>query len=185
AREIAAGDRSGDLGDVAHLRGQVRCQQVDRIGEVLPGAGDAGHYGLAAQPTIGADLAGDARHLGGERAQLLDHGVQRFLEQKDFATHVDRDLLREIAAGDRGGDLGDVANLCGQVRGHEVDVVGQVLPGAGDSADVGLSAQAPFGADLARHARYFRRERVELVDHRIDGLLELQDFAADIDSDFL
>jgi hypothetical protein len=26
----------------------------------------------------------------GERAQLLDHGVERFLEQQDFAAHVDR-----------------------------------------------------------------------------------------------
>src|SRR5579863_5363673 len=62
-------------------------------------------------PTLGADLAGDARHLGGERAQLLDHRVEGLLEQQDLAAHVDGDLLRQIAVGDRGRDFGDVAHL--------------------------------------------------------------------------
>jgi hypothetical protein len=39
-----------------------------------------------------------------------------FLEQQDLAAHVDRDLLRQVAAGDRGRHLGDVAHLAGQVR---------------------------------------------------------------------
>ena len=67
----------------------------------------------------------------GEGAQLLHHRVQRFLQQQDLAAHVDGDLLRQVAAGDGGRDLGDVAHLAGQVGRHEVDVVGQVLPGAG------------------------------------------------------
>ena len=92
---------------------------------------DAGHDRLAAEPAVGADLAGHARHLGGERAQLLDHRVQRFLEQQDLAAHVDGDLLGQVAAGDGGRHLGDVAHLRGEVAGHEVDVVGEVLPGAG------------------------------------------------------
>ena len=52
-----------------------------------------GHDGLAAEPAFGADLARHARHLGGERAQLLDHRVERLLEQQDLAAHVDGDLL--------------------------------------------------------------------------------------------
>ena len=43
---------------------------------------------------------------------------------------VDVDLLGQVALGDRGGDLRDVAHLAGQVVRHRVDVVGQVLPGA-------------------------------------------------------
>ena len=35
----------------------------------LPRAGDALDLGLAAELALGADLAGDARHLGGERAR--------------------------------------------------------------------------------------------------------------------
>ena len=51
-----------------------------------------------------------------------------------------------------GGHVGDVADLAGQVRRHRVDVVGQVLPGAGDARHLGLAAELAFGADLARDA---------------------------------
>ncbi len=76
-----------------------------------------------------------------------------FFSCEDLAADVDGDLLREVAAGDRRGDLGDVAHLRGQVGGHRVDAVGEVLPRAGDAAHLGLAAQLAFGADLARDAR--------------------------------
>ena len=59
-----------------------------------------------------------------------------------------------------------------------VDVVGQVLPRAGDALDVGLAAQFAFRADLARDARHFGRERGELLDHRVDDLADAQELAA-------
>ena len=42
----------------------------------------------------------------------------------------------------------------------------------------GLAAELAFGADLARDARHFRGEGVELVHHGVDGVLQLQNFAA-------
>src|SRR5262249_39012629 len=140
-RQVAAGDGGRHLGDVAHLRGQVRGHRVDAVGEVLPGAGDAEHVGLAAQPPLGADLAGHAGHFRSERVELIDHRVDGLLELQDLAAHVHRDLLGEVAAGDGGGDVGDVADLRGQVRRHEVDAVGQVLPGAGDAGHLRLAAE--------------------------------------------
>ena len=71
---------------------------------------------LHAEPALGADLARHARDLGGERAELLDHRVDGFLELQDLAADVDRDLAREVAVGDGDGHLGDVAHLAGQVR---------------------------------------------------------------------
>ena len=91
---------------------------VDRVGEVLPGAGDAGHLGLAAELALGADLARDARDLGGERAQLIDHRVDGVLQLEDLALDVDGDLARQVAARDGGRHLGDVAHLRGEVRAH-------------------------------------------------------------------
>ena len=58
-----------------------------------------------------------------------------------------------------------------------VHVVGQVFPGAGDALDLGLAAQLAFGADFAGHARHFRGERAELIDHPVDGLGGAQEFA--------
>src|SRR6185437_6340351 len=119
------------FGDVAHLCGQVRGHEIDVVGQVLPGACHAGHLRLAAQLAVGTDFAGDARHFGGEGVELVDHGVDGGLEVENFALHIHRDLARKVAARHGGGDFGDVAHLRGQVGGQQVDVVGQVLPGAG------------------------------------------------------
>ena len=100
---------------------RLPASEVDVVGQVLPRAGDAGHVRLAAKAAFGADLARDARHLAGEAVELIDHGVQRFLQLKDLAAHVDGDLARKVAAGDGGRHLGDVAHLVGEVAGHRVD----------------------------------------------------------------
>src|SRR2546423_443648 len=84
---------------------------------------------VAAAPALGAPLAGHARDLAGERVQLVDHDVDRVLELEDLALDVDRDLAREVALRDRGRDLGDVADLTGELTRQQVHVVGQVLPG--------------------------------------------------------
>ena len=82
-------------------RGQVAGHRVHAVGQVLPGAGDARHRGLAAELAVGADLARHARHLGGEGVQLVDHRVDGLLQLQDLAADVDRDLLREVAAARR------------------------------------------------------------------------------------
>src|SRR5207302_1929934 len=133
ARKVAAGDRGRHLGDVAYLRGEVRGEQVHVVGQVFPGAGDARLERLAAEAAVGADFARDARHFGGEGVELVHHGVDGILELENFALHVHGDLAREVAAGDGGRHLGDVAHLRREVAGHRVDRVGQVLPGAGDA----------------------------------------------------
>ena len=183
--EVAVGDGGGDLGDVAHLAGQVAGHGVDAVGQVLPDAGDALDLGLAAQLALRADLAGHAGHLGGEAVELVDHRVDGVLQLEDLALDVDGDLLGEVAVGHGGGHLGDVAHLAGEVAGHAVDVVGEVLPDAGDALDLGLAAELALGADLAGDAGHLGGEGVELVDHRVDGVLELEDLALDVDGDLL
>ena len=59
------------------------------------------------------------------------------------------------------------------------------LPRARDALDLGLAAELALGADLARHARDLVGERAQLVDHRVDGVLELEDLALDVDGDLL
>ena len=77
-----------------------------------------GHLRLAAQLAFRADLARHARDLGGERVELVDHRVDGVLQLEDLALDVDRDLARQVAAGDAVVDLGDVAHLRGQVVRH-------------------------------------------------------------------
>ena len=177
------GDGGRDLGDVADLVGQVAGHDVDVVGQVLPGAGDAGDLGLAAQLALGADLAGDAGHLVGEGAQLLDHGVHGLLEVEHLSAGGDLDLVGQVALGHGGGDPGHVAHLVGQVGRHGVHVVGQVLPGPADPAHDRLAAQLALGADLAREPGHLVGEGAQLVDHGVDRVLELLDLAARVDGD--
>ena len=82
-------------------------------------------------------------------------------------------------------DLGDRADLAGEVAGEFVDVLREPLPGARDALHLGLSAEASFAADLAGDAGDLGGERRQLVDHRVDGRLELEDLAAGVDVDLL
>src|SRR5205085_1904343 len=175
--EVAVRDRGRDLGDVAHLRGEVRGERVHVGREVLPDAADAFDVRLAAELPLGADFLRDARHLGGEGAQLVDHRVDGLLHLEDLALDLDGDLAREVAVGNRGRDVGDVTYLGGEVRGEAVHRLGQVLPRAADAGDLRLAAELAFLADLACDAGDLVGERRELVDHRVDGVLQLGDFA--------
>src|SRR5690606_6739035 len=175
--QVATRHRGCHFGDVAHLAGQIVGHQVHVVGEILPRAGDTRHLRLSAELTFGADLTRHAAHFGREGVELVDHRVDGVLEVEDLALHVDSNLLGQVARSHGGGDLGNVTDLTGEVRGHEVHVPARLSPDLGDARHLRLSAELALGAHLARHTRHFGGERVELVDHRIDGVLELQDLA--------
>jgi hypothetical protein len=175
ARQVAARHGGGHLRDVAHLRGQVAAHGVHRVGEILPRAGDTGHQGLSAQFALGTDLARHARHLGGEGAQLVHHGIDGFFQLQNFAAHVHGNFFGQIAIGNGDGDLSDVAHLRGQVRRHGVHALSEILPNARHFAHLGLAAQLAVGADLARHASHLGCEYRQLLDHGVDDVRGAQE----------
>ena len=141
---------------------------------------------LAAELALDADLARDARHLAGEPVELVDHRVDGVLELEELAADVRGDLLAEVAVGDRGRHLGDVADLAGEVAGHQVHVVGELLPDARDlDRDGGRLPELALRADLASDAGDLGDEAVELVDHVVDRVLELEHLALDVGGDLL
>jgi hypothetical protein len=135
------------------------------------------HVGLSAEFSFRSDFTSDAGDFRRERAELIDHRVDGVLQLEDLAAYFDSDLLRQVAVCDRGGDFGDVANLVGEIRGHRVDRVRQVLPRTGDAFDIRLSAEFSFRSHFASDARDFRGERRELRDHRVDCLRGAQELA--------
>ena len=128
---------------------RLLAMSVDAIGQVLPGAGDAGNLAwppsLPSVPTSRATRVTSAAKLRNWSTMVL----MAVLELEDFTADIDGDFLGQIAVGDRDGHVGDVSDLSGQIAGHQIDVVGQVLPGAGDAGNHGLTAELSFGADLA------------------------------------
>src|SRR5207244_3376183 len=137
-------------------------------GEVLPDTGHAFHLRLATEVALGTHLAGDPVYLARKGVELVDHDVDGVLQLADLAVDVHGDLLGEISAGDGGCHVGDIADLVGQVAGHEVDVVGEVLPDAGGASDLRLAAELALSADLAGHTGDLRGERAQLLDHGVD-----------------
>src|SRR5213078_2712758 len=147
----------------------VAGHEVDVVGQVLPHPGHATSIRLAAEPALTADPAGHPGHLVGEGRQLVDHGVDGGLQLQDLAAGVHVDLLAQVAVGHRRGDLGDVADLAGQVAGHEVDVVGQVLPHPGHATHIRLAAEPALTADLAGHPGRPVGDGRQLLDPGVDG----------------
>src|SRR5205807_956401 len=183
--EVALGHSGGDLGNGAQLGGEGGGQLVHVLGQALPRAGHALDLGLTAQASFGAYLLGHAGDLGGERGELVDHGVDGVLELQDLAACVHGDLLGQVALGHGRGDLGDASHLAGEVSGHEVDVVGEVLPRARHALHTRLTTELAVGAHLPRDSGDLVGERRQLVDHGVDGVLQLEDLALDVDGDLL
>src|SRR5262249_24091475 len=121
----------------------------------------------------------------GERTELVHHRVDGFLQLQNLTLYTDGDLLGQIAPGDGRSHLGDVAHLGGEVAGHAVDVVGQILPYARHARDRRLAPQLALGPDFAGDARHLRGKGGELVHHGVDGFFQLEDFALDVDGDLL
>src|SRR5262249_26413322 len=82
-----------------------------------------------------------------------------------------------------GGNFGNVADLGGEIGGHRVDIVGEVLPGATDARHDRLHTQFAFRSHFACNARDLRREGIELVHLRVNGVFQLQDFAFHVHRD--
>ena len=183
ARQVALGHGRRHLGDGTHLVGQIVGQQVDVAGEIFPRAGGARHVGLTAEPAFDADLARHRRHLIGEDGERVGHVVDGLGERRHLALRLHGQLLLEVALGDRSHHLDDAAHLLGEVGGHDVDGVGQILPRAGDARHLRLAAELAFRADLARNARHLAGKAVELIDHRVDGVLQLENFALHVHRD--
>ena len=183
ARKVALGHGGRDFRDGADLVGKVVGEQVDVTGEILPCTRRAGHVGLTAEAAFDADFASDGGHLIGERRERVGHVVDGFGERGDFALRIHGEFLREFAVRDRSDDFHDAAHLLGEVGGHDVYVVGEIFPSAGDARDFRLTAEFSVGADFASDARDFGGERVELVDHRVDGVFQLENFTFDVDRD--
>ena len=183
ARQIAFGHGRGDLGDGAHLVGQIGGEKINVAGEILPCAGGARNVRLAAKPALDAHFTRNVCHLVGEGCERVGHVVDRVGESGDLALRLHGEPLRQIAIGDRGHHFHDAADLLGQVGGHEVHVVREVFPGAADAGDLRLAAELALSADFAGNARNLGRKAIELVDHGVDRVLQLKNFAFHVDGD--
>jgi hypothetical protein len=129
-----------------------------------------------------ADIIDAARFPNADIASGLDHPAMEIMAVvQENGLH--RKVLLQFAVRHRGDHFHNATHLFGEVGGHDVHGVSQILPGASRTRHLRLTAELAVGADLARDACHFRCERIELVDHRVDGILEFEDFALHVHRD--
>ncbi|WP_167343986.1 hypothetical protein [Streptomyces violaceorubidus] len=124
-------------------------------------APDALHVGLAAEPPVGADLAGDAGDLVGEGGELVDHGVDGVLQLQDLAGLPAQGTLGAHLAG----DPRDLGGEHGQLVHHAVEDLGDV-------AHQAVRVVRQTGPEVAvPHGRQARQETAQLLiaRSRVDG----------------
>ena len=123
--------------------------------------------------------------LLGRVLQVGDHLVDVVLELQHFALRFDVDRPGQVALRHGGGDVGDRADLGGQVAGELVHVVGQILPRSGGARHLGLAAEFSFDTDFAGHRRHLVGESAQRVGHAVDRFGESGDFAFRFENELL
>ena len=184
-REVAVCHGSRHLCDVTNLARQVTGHEVDVVGQILPGSGNALNLCLTAEFSFRTHFTRHACYFRGKGVELVNHRVDGIFQFQNLASNVYSNLLREVAVCHGSRYLCDVAYLAGQIARHEVDVVGQVLPRSGNACHLRLPAEFPFRSHFTSNTRYLRSKGAKLIDHRVDGVLEFQDFTLHIDGDLL
>src|SRR5262249_53769005 len=139
ARQVTTRDGRRYLRNVTHLTSQVRRHRVNRVSKVFPSAGHTRHDRLTAQLSFTTHLTRHASYFRGEGTQLIHHRVDGLFQLQNLTAHVHCDLARQVAVCDGDGDLRDVAHLPGQVAGHGVDAIGEVLPSSSDAGHSSLA----------------------------------------------
>ncbi len=132
---------------------------------------------MATELTFGTHLARYPRHFGGKRTQLVHHGVDGFFQLENFAAGVHGDFAGEVAVGYGNSHFRDVAHLVGQVVGHGIYIVGEILPHARYAFYFRLATELSFRAHFPGNSCYLCSEHAYLFDHLVDDFGGVQEFA--------
>ncbi|KAH3665686.1 hypothetical protein OGAPHI_003874 [Ogataea philodendri] len=128
--QVTFGDRSGDVGDVSHLSGEVQSHGVDVVGEFEPNTRHILDSSLSTQTSLDSCFSSHPRDFEGELPQLVHHLVDSVLQLQDLALGENVGFPRQISSCNGRGDLGDFSHLVCQVQGHCVDIVDERAPNA-------------------------------------------------------
>ena len=132
---------------------------------------------LSSENSLRTHLTGHPRYLRCKRSKLIDHHIDCVLQLKELAFHINRDFLGQIAGRDGCGYGGDIAHLIRQITGHQIDVLRQILPCAGNAFHIGLAPEFAFCPYFPSNPCNLRCKGAELVYHRVDDFCSSQKVA--------
>ena len=132
------------------------------------------------------DLARDARHLGGEGAELADHRVHDLADAQELAAEraaVDLELhgLRQVALGDGADHARDLRRRLDEVADHRVHRIDALGPAAGGGRELAALADLAFLADHPRDAVELAVEPLVQLGDVVEGLRDLAGHPGEIE----
>ena len=134
ARQVALGHRGRHFGDRAHLRGEVRREQVHVGGQVLPGAGGARHVAPGRRGGLRRRLRAPPSSPGRRRSpsvSVMLLMVSASAAISPFASTVS--FWRRSPLATAVTTFTMPRTWVVRLFAIDVDVVGEILPGAGDA----------------------------------------------------
>ena len=173
------------VGNVAHLRREIAGHQVDVLGQIFPGAGDAFDSGLAAQFAFRAHLTSDTRDFRSKGRQLIDHGVYDFRRPQKFslelsAFDIDRHCFGKIALCHCADNAGHFARRMNEIADEPIDRTDRVGPRIGNIAQGCALRDASFLADDAPDSVEFRRQALIFLYDLIKGIRDFAGYAGPV-----
>ena len=140
--------------------------------------GHLAHLGLAAELAVGADLARDAGHLGGEYAQLFDHGIDDVRRAQELAlerapVHVERHRLQQVPARDGGHRAGNRGGGPQQIVDEGIDGALHVGPCAVRQAEANARARLALPSDDFTDVLELLSDALIRGDDGIEGIADL------------
>ena len=182
-RKIPVRDGGRDVGDVANLRGQISRHRVHRVGKIFPRSGDALDVRLAAEFALGTDFARDARNLGGECIEAIDHLVDRAARSQELAAQrvaigFERHLLRKVAVRNGAEHAAGLRHRKNQVVDQLVDRLDAMAPVAAHAFGPRAFGDRTFASDDLADTRELIVDILILLDARVE---RGRDFTVDPD----
>src|SRR6185437_1817475 len=125
---------------------------VNGIGEVLPRSSDAGDDCLPTEFSIRSHLSSDARHLGREDTQLLNHRVHDVRRTQEFAfqcstVHVEAHCLSQISLSDGADRASDFCCRSKEILNEGIDGDLHLPPGTALLLEARALSGSSFFAD--------------------------------------
>ena len=141
-------------------------------------AGDALHRRLATELALGAHFARDARHLGGEGAELLDHPIDGLGGAHELALErpivdLERHRLRQVTLGDRADHPRGLGGRLDEVGHQAVHVGNRAGPRARDRSHGGALVDLPLAADDHAQPRQLRGQALVHLDDFVERVRDL------------
>ena len=109
---------------------------------------------------------------------MINHVVDGVDKIEYFTADRDGHLLGQITTRHSCRGMRNSSHLQREIGGHRVHRIREILPSAIDTQHIRTTTELTLRTDLSGHTRDFSGEGAQTFHHVIDGVLQIEEFAA-------